>query len=1311
MPSDAEAPAPGRTAGAARPGEKPTPLAVPTVNKPTESLRKLGRYDIERKLGAGGMGAVYLARDTKLRRQVALKVLPQDKANNPVLVRRFEAEAQAAAQLRHDHIVAVYDSGKAEGFLYIAMEFVDGIDLHELVARRGTIPVKRSIEIIKQAASALQHAADHKIVHRDIKPSNLLIRRDGVVKITDLGLARSVDDTIETGITRAGTTVGTVDYMAPEQARSSKAADIRSDIYSLGCTWYHMLTGAPPYPEGSLTNKLQAHAIKPLPDPRSVNSQVTDGLVAILHRMIAKKPEDRYQTPADLLKDLETSTLTQGAFSQEIFHAIEEEEAEEAEARAHHGETRESRRGETADDTEEPAAETGTEAKSSRRREGPALPPPRRRPVVAKPDEDSANGVSTERLKVLAIVVGLVIAVAGLGWLVSRVGGIFDSPHVVQQPVVPETNAVDANAVGQAGVFGGVGPMELSNTGTQVAPVYGSPGVTATAPELTGVSPSATQGTNVVPGVSPSGVSAATAIKIPDDVTVPPSSTEKVTAETAKLPVWTVGPGAASTTHFSTLNEALSKVDKAVTIRLLGRGPFLLTHTTPLRTPHLLLAGDRQYPSLVVLSPSADGSPGRLHVQGNLTLDAVHLVIDRQASSSTDPVAMVSVDEGTLSVQAGSLTALRTSPAPLTGLRVRGTITPPRLVLSEAVLRGEFDVGLELAAPSVEALVQESLIVVGSGSAIRLHGQGIGRGKPTRLIRCFNSTMLCGDSLLDLSPDKDLDPAPDTHVAFVDSLCSASAAAGDRLMLNATGWLQSRLRDSLTWKNSQSTFVGFETLIDLGETTVFRATDAEGWRAFWRQPVERQEFSDADWPQNLGDVSAIKPVDLGREQSPMALRIVGSRGVPPGAPADRLTVPEAVFPERMAALARRPAWAAPVWAGGPPVKVDLKKTDLGQFLSRGDWSDRTVIEATGYGYCTMQPVTLSGRHVKIVFRQSAENSGPLRLLVKDSPRPATALFDVRGGALELEGLRWQVSDVKPGVPRWLVSATDASVVLRGCDLQGPDSATSPFEGVLRYETTATADRRETPQLAIIDSFLHAPGTLLRVEASDGGVFLRNSVLAARGVALDVRPRPLGNRLPLAFDLAHCTLSAQNTILRVTASDSLSAPPATPSRWFVDNCVFAPPIELRAGDASTPTLLTTVGPVLPQRQMEWWGRGNGAARELKYWLRPEGSLPNLDQVDERAWHAAWGEAHDLQTLSGDGGVLLREPLPNRRDQIQPSSFLLRTSSKGLTWAEGRPIGAVLTNVGPKPAGADKPEASSKPATPTPGQVKKKSTPGF
>ena len=291
-------------AGSNAPGGQHTSNAQPAPS--LDGRTSLGKYEIVRQLGAGGMGTVYLAIDSLLKRTIALKVLPKERTENETLVRRFEAEAQSAAQLKHENIVTIYDAGRIDGYLYIALEFVEGTDIYELVARRGPLPLKRSVNFIKQLVHALEHLHQRGFVHRDIKPSNILVTKEGTVKLTDMGLARAVDESLKSNITREGTTVGTVDYMAPEQARDSQSADIRSDIYSLGCTWYQMLTGEPPYPTGSVTNKLYSHISKPRPDPRALNRSVPEEVVALLHRMMARKPDDRHQTPAELLKDIES---------------------------------------------------------------------------------------------------------------------------------------------------------------------------------------------------------------------------------------------------------------------------------------------------------------------------------------------------------------------------------------------------------------------------------------------------------------------------------------------------------------------------------------------------------------------------------------------------------------------------------------------------------------------------------------------------------------------------------------------------------------------------------------------------------------------------------------------------------------------------------------------------------------------------------------------------------------------------------------------------------------------------------------------
>ena len=286
------------------------------------SVKKLGHFKLEKKVGEGGMGAVYRAVDNNLGRIVALKVLPRDKAQNDLMVKRFQAEARAAANLRHENIVGVYDSGEADGYLYIAMEFVDGIDVQELLIRKGLLSPKRSLDIIKQVTRALIHAYEQNIVHRDIKPSNLMIMRDGSVKLADMGLARSLSESENTGITRAGTTVGTVDYMSPEQARDSRSANCRSDIYSLGATWFYMLTGQPPFPDGDILNKITAHAVKPRPNPQSLNGEIPDAISELIERMMAIEPTERFQTPAALLEDLETANLSARAITSDLLAAL-----------------------------------------------------------------------------------------------------------------------------------------------------------------------------------------------------------------------------------------------------------------------------------------------------------------------------------------------------------------------------------------------------------------------------------------------------------------------------------------------------------------------------------------------------------------------------------------------------------------------------------------------------------------------------------------------------------------------------------------------------------------------------------------------------------------------------------------------------------------------------------------------------------------------------------------------------------------------------------------------------------------------------
>ena len=269
-----------------------------------ESGIRLAHFEIRQRLGAGGMGAVFRALDLELARDVALKILHPGPSLDSSLVARFRNEARACAQLNHDNIARVFYAGSQDGLYFIAYEFASGRTIRDLIVERGHLTIAEAVNYAIQVTLALNHIAAAGVVHRDIKPSNIMLTDAGRVKVVDLGLARRDTEDSIGEITVAGTTLGTFDYIAPEQARDPRNADVRSDIYSLGCTMYHMLTGQPPYPEGTALQKLLDHQGKTPPDPRSMNQKVPEGLAAIMRKMMANNPDQRYLAAGLLLNDL-----------------------------------------------------------------------------------------------------------------------------------------------------------------------------------------------------------------------------------------------------------------------------------------------------------------------------------------------------------------------------------------------------------------------------------------------------------------------------------------------------------------------------------------------------------------------------------------------------------------------------------------------------------------------------------------------------------------------------------------------------------------------------------------------------------------------------------------------------------------------------------------------------------------------------------------------------------------------------------------------------------------------------------------------
>jgi WD40 repeat protein len=268
---------------------------------PAPALNDHPRYRVVKLLGAGGMGAVYQAEHRVMERAVALKVISPGLVENPDAVARFQREVKAAAKLAHPNIVTAFDAEQAGDTHFLVMEYVEGTTLAEVIARKGPLPVAHACNYIRQAALGLQHAHQLGMVHRDIKPHNLMLTRQGRIKILDFGLARLASEQVPAqALTEANKMMGTPDYVAPEQANDARSADIRADIYSLGCTLYCLLTGRPPFADAPLMQKLLSHFERTPPPVSGFRTDVPAELARVLDRMMAKDPAARYQTPAEV---------------------------------------------------------------------------------------------------------------------------------------------------------------------------------------------------------------------------------------------------------------------------------------------------------------------------------------------------------------------------------------------------------------------------------------------------------------------------------------------------------------------------------------------------------------------------------------------------------------------------------------------------------------------------------------------------------------------------------------------------------------------------------------------------------------------------------------------------------------------------------------------------------------------------------------------------------------------------------------------------------------------------------------------------
>ncbi len=1197
-----------------------------------DDIREFGKYHVQRVLGAGGMGAVYRAVDTQLRRTVALKILPRERAENPILVRRFQSEAQAAAALRHENIVTVYEAGTANGYLYIALELVEGRDVHEILSENpGSLDVAKTIDVTRQAATALQHAYEQGIVHRDIKPSNLLLDEKGVVKLTDMGLARSVDETTETGITRAGTTVGTVDYMAPEQARSSKAADVRSDVYSLGCTWFHMLTGHVPFPKGSVTNKLMAHAARERPDPRKTRPAVPEQVVRVLHKMMARSPKERYQTPSDLLDDLDRlvdlDVATEDAdFARRLAEANEAPESN-AETLAEQRETR-----------SEPKPKRRRSSKGSGRQ---------RRPAGSRGGRSRKKGVHPGVIVALVLVVGGVV-----GFGVWSSSGRPDPVEVTENETTP-------------GEPGDEPAVPRDDDPTEPAPQVETPD----------------------PPPPP---------RVTFDIgrTTEQSELPRWLAEVTSMdeePAWelpsvgvAVGPSDAA--QYRDLGRALDTTPgEGRVIRLLGPGPFVLTPPAPLAgNNHVVIVGDAERRPLVrVVSDDPRATDDLLNFVGtSLTLLDVDLEID--ASHLADGPAL-SVRDGDLVMRRCSVTVRTGRPTSVVSVAgrvaARGPEQPrsPRVLLDRVVVRADASDVLTLAADGVDALAWNCLLASQAGAAVRLDAASTASTESPNRVDVFSSTLFTNG--LAVALDSPTGDAPPTRLRFHNSLVGTRSS--EATLLSATGWPldgdenRFQLR-SVEWTTVATAYFGWRTTVRVqaadGERT---ASGYSGWRRTIDRNVHTAQFPASRWPSMvLESVPTESPATFDPESNPKP-SVRGDDGELVGADVGRLAVGAPRVQALADDLALRPTVPPPVTAADavPALEIDAAD-DVGRTISESNLRDGALVVVTGSGKHVSRPIFVADKSIRIEFRPDGDEELVLRvrgdrITDEDARRGRkNAFVSVKNGSVEIVNGLFEIPSATVGTPiEWFLHAEDASFTLRRTEVRGPVLPIDVLRSMFHCVRSEDTDVQQTA--AFEDSYVLTTTPLLEGDLRRRSIVVEDSVLVSRGTLFEGELNGVDPHLGTRISLRDSTLATEETVFEFH-TEEVPGGVSEPIRCFVDSCVFGPPAEFGPAPTRGPVFYAAAAAAGRQSQVRWLGRDNAFWEGFHAFVVGTGENDPPRQSVE-AWQTPWGD-RVVRPLSGPEAVRYLDGPPRSRD-ARRASFQLSPHVKAATWRlDGGPVGA-------------------------------------
>ncbi|HEV3121725.1 MAG TPA: serine/threonine-protein kinase, partial [Isosphaeraceae bacterium] len=1236
------------------------------------------------RLGSGGMSSVLRALHEQTGLEVAVKVLPRYLAKNPTLLHRFLREAKSAESLEHPNIVAIYDRGFDQGRYYLVLEYVPGGDLHDRVRRDGPLPLDVAVGVIRSAAEGLEYAAAQGLIHRDIKPANLLVTNDGKLKITDLGLALQVSDDDER-VTRDGTTVGTVDYMSPEQARDSRATSIRSDIYSLGCTFYYLLTGTPPFPGGDIVEKLKRHYQAPPPDPRQARPEVSEKLAFLVQRMMAKRADDRFADYAQLVAALDALPKAGAAAQGEPLLALIDDEETAAAAPLYalfddeEGEKKPQAEGPlfaVIDDEDDQAPAQAKSGWGSGAGKSAFELSDLKNAELAPLDEEEAADEDlpwpTQAAPAAARRGKEPAQVSPAPWKHSRTVPaefqVFDESAEVAATALPIQSQTSLRPWITAGVVAGVGFALLivvsswirSSSSADVAPPETQ--AEAEKDEAEPVAPAAI-GPKVEPRVAEAkakqpNLPAESGLPVIAADTLPKNAAEATYApdlEARFMPAWASTPipqkiegpfvtlrrvvDTPDQNHVTALWRAFASIGG--TIEIADDGPFFNADFRIVGKHRLIRAKPGFRPVVRIERPiqeSLKAQPAVFVLDGSqLVLDGIDLVVDAE-ELTVNQTALFLCRGASLVLNNCTVTVLNgpkrpfalvqtEEPSPtLTTAAPTNPKAPSQVRIERTLVRASSLTGFELVSGVAEVVVSRSVFACGGGPFVQVETSARTEASAARKVHVVRSLVACVGPVFRLEGTA---PSRSTGVPEFRALGSTFArlkgGENNPALVEIGGEGANAPREVLDWLGFDNTYSGWPVWLAAGSPRAAVVANLAAAKSVWPGSDERSSESAAVQaaPAKLtwGSVASLRTL------APERLATL-----------TRVAAPRPYLHEKSVGSFERLEVPAPPRREGPDPGVlqlafDLQAApwngDLGLFLRDRIPPDakRVQVRAHGSGTREMTPWRLpDGVSLAVEAGEGgAPGQEPITWVARAGSK-GEALLETRGGDLALTGVRvWlgRNADLKH-----LLSVQRGNLSLFNCWLQG-SGLTKPGEGALvsflpGAASAALPTPENRPLCRLLDCMIITGAEAFSAELERGVVQLSNCAIASASDAIVLNPvAGSPERFEADLWLDHCTIAAERSFVRLAGWAGKTSGPDRP--WLVSSqaCAF---LAAFAGKGKESVLLRADSESLAQGALFWQSSGD-ALEMTNFTASTSGSkVPNARPDVRQQWIDVWGANH-------------------------------------------------------------------------------------